>query len=202
MGCFITIEGPNGVGKSTFIHLLEEHLLKYKKVYTTKEPSTTSFGKYVQSNEGNLSGKSYAHLIAADRCYHIENFIMPNLKKYDIVLCDRYIESSLVLQYYDGVDLDYIWDLNKTFLVPDISLILTANIQVIEKRLNERQVLTAFEKRMTRKMEIELYLQAADFLKKKGFNIFNYTNNSKEDAIVAVEYLVDLIKSWEDKNER
>lgn len=202
MGRFITIDGPNGVGKSTFIHLLEDHLSKFKKVYTTKEPSATSFGKYVQSNEGNLSGKSYAHLIAADRCYHIENFIMPNLKEYDIVLCDRYIESSLVLQHYDGVDLDYIWNLNKSFLVPDISIILTANIQVIEKRLNERQVLTAFEKRMTRKMEVEFYLQAANFLKKKGYNIFNYTNDSKEDAIAAVEHLVNLIRTWGDKNER
>lgn len=193
MGIFITIEGPNGVGKTTFIEELNKRLSTYKAVYITKEPSETNFGQYVKSNEESFSGKCYAHLIAADRCYHLDNFIKPNLMKYDIIICDRYIESSLVLQSYDGVEKDYIWKLNNDFLIPDISIILYASGEILEKRLAARKSWSRFEKAMSRNQEIELYKQAYLYIKEKGFNAFLLKNELESDFENNIQHLIELI---------
>ena len=81
MGIFITVEGPNGVGKSTFIKRLEEMFLSKYMVFLTREPTNTNFGNYVKKNEEMLEGEAYAYLIAADRCYHLKNYIEPELDK-------------------------------------------------------------------------------------------------------------------------
>lgn len=193
LGLFITIEGPNGVGKSTIIKLLQSELSQLGTVFLTKEPSETAFGAYVKSNEGTLKGKSYAHLIAADRCYHVENFVIPSMKKYGIVLCDRYIESSLVLQYFDGVDLDYIWNLNSTFPVPDLSITLTAAAEVLRERLSERENLSAFEVAMTRELEIDLYTQAESFLISKGYNVHRFSTNPPKKATQTATEILDVV---------
>lgn len=192
MGMFITIEGPNGVGKTTFIDLLSKALYP-KSVYVTREPSRTEFGQFVKNNEGALRGKSYAYLIAADRCNHIENDVVPAMEKYDIVLCDRYIESSLVLQYYDGVDLDFIWKLNEDFLVPNLSIILIAQDENLHLRLSQRNMLSAFEKKISRSKEIELYKNAYAYIKSKGFNPIMQYNDTLEDQSNNLERVRQLI---------
>ena len=181
MGVFITIEGPNGVGKSTFIAALKKELEKAYTVYVTSEPSPSGLGNFVRENEIGLQGRSYALLIAADRCFHLEKFVVPNLSQYDVVVSDRYIESSLVLQHADGLSLDEIWDINKRFLVPDISVVLDANSALLQTRLSERLNLTYFEKELSRGTERELYAVAADYLKNRGFNVHCIDNNTEDD---------------------
>lgn len=181
MGVFVTIEGPNGVGKSTFIAALKEELEKTYRVYITKEPSPSALGSFVRENEIGLRGRSYALLIAADRCFHLENFVVPNLGQFDVVVSDRYIESSLALQHADGLTLDDIWDINKRFLFPDISVVLDADSELLQARLSERSNLTYFEKELSRETERELYTVAADYLKNKGLNVHCIGNNTKDD---------------------
>lgn len=181
MGIFITVEGPNGVGKSTFIKRLEEMLLSKYMVFLTREPTNTNFGNYVKKNEEMLEGKAYAYLIAADRCYHLKNYIEPELDKGKIVISDRYIESSLVLQEFDGVKREDIWHLNCNFMIPDLSIILLGTEEILERRLLERNVLTRFEKKMTRRDEIERYIKAAEFLKVKGFNVMTFYNDTESE---------------------
>ena len=147
MGIFVTIEGPNGVGKSTFIDQLENILISDYSVFLTKEPSQSNLGEYVKCNEEHLDGEVYAHLIAADRCYHLEKIVEPELKNGKIVISDRYIESSLVLQKFDGVELDDIWRLNCKFRVPDLSVILLGTENTLNTRLVERDTLTNYEKK-------------------------------------------------------
>lgn len=198
MGIFVTIEGPNGVGKTTFIESLSRELYP-KSTYITKEPSRTEFGQYVKNNEGALQGKSYAYLIAADRCYHLENEIIPALKKYDIVLCDRYIESSLVLQYYDGVDLDFIWKINEDFLVPDLSIILLAEDNNLHFRLSQRDTISAFEEKISRIEEVELYKNANNYIKKKGFNTVILHNDNMNDLsqnLCSVKQLIYKLEGY------
>ena len=194
-GLFITIEGPNGVGKSTFINRLHSKLINEYNVYTTKEPSNTPYGNYVKNNEGQLQGIAYAYLICSDRCNHIENEIIPHLKQGDIVLCDRYIESSLVYQQFDGVAIDKIWQLNQDFLIPDISILLLADIDIIEKRLAERDTLSDFERRMSRKEEVNAYKDAQEFLTEKGFNCVQYLNNSYCDIETNTKYVYNIINN-------
>lgn len=196
MSIFITIEGPNGVGKTTFIDSLKNALAP-RTVYTTKEPSPTDFGRYVKNNEGALHGKSYAYLIAAERCNHIENYVIPALKKYDIVLCDRYVESSLVLQYYDGVSLDFIWKLNEDFLVPNLSIILIAQSDNLSSRLSQRESLSEFEKVISRSEEVKLYLNAYHYIKQKGFNPIILNNDTLENQSSNIVKVKQIISSME-----
>lgn len=179
MGIFITVEGPNGVGKSTFIKRLEEMLSSKHRVFLTREPSNSNFGNYVKKNEDMLEGEAYAYLIAADRCYHLKNIIEPELDKGKIVISDRYIESSLVLQEYDGVKIEDIWRLNCNFMIPDLSIILLGAEEILKCRLLERKELTRFEKKMTRRDEIERYIKTAEFLKVKGFNVVTFYNDTE-----------------------
>ena len=193
MGIFITIEGPNGVGKSTFIQALKEKLEDKYSVCLTKEPTDTSFGNYVRNNEQCLSGNAYAYLIAADRCYHLEEFIYRQLEQNDIVISDRYIESSLVLQSRDGVALDDIWRLNCKFRVPELSIILTATEDKLQARLEERKILTRFEKKLSRRSELEGYKEAADFISQKGFNVLILSNDTYNDLRNNINTCIEMI---------
>lgn len=201
MGIFITVEGPNGVGKSTFIKRLEEMLLSEYMVFLTREPSNSNFGNYVRKNEEMLEGEAYAYLIAADRCYHLKNFIVPELNKGKIVISDRYIESSLVLQEYDGVKIDDIWRLNCNFIVPDLSIILLASEEILKCRLLERNELTRFEKKMTRRDEIERYIKAAKFLKVKGFNVVTFYNDTELELSNSLNDVKEFINNLEREKE-
>lgn len=195
MGLFVTVDGPNGVGKTTFIKNLAVKLEESFKVYTTKEPTETNLGRWVKSNTENLYGRAYAHMIAADRCYHVDNYIIPNKDKYDVIICDRYIESSLVLQFHEGVEKDYIWKLNSEFPIPDISVMLTAQEAVLDYRLSQRENLSSFEIRLSRKEEIKLYNNAALYLKTKDYNHIVFDNDDKNfDNNLAVAY-DEIIKS-------
>ena len=90
-GLFISVDGPNGAGKTTFIRTLVENLSVNYDVYDTREPSPTSFGTFVKKNEGGLKGMQYAQLIWADRHYHLQTCVQPQLSLGKIVVCDRYI---------------------------------------------------------------------------------------------------------------
>lgn len=196
MGIFITVEGPNAVGKSTFIKNITQIIEKFCSVYSTKEPSNTELGEYVRKNESELHGKPYAHLIATDRCYHLEKDIIPNLKTHDVVVSDRYIESSLVLQKFDGVDMEYIWKLNSDFLVPDLSLNLIAPDDQLEQRLSSRPQLSKFEIQMSRNEELSYYKKARLFLKDKNFKIIVLDNsdlNYNGNLQIACEKIRELV---------
>jgi dTMP kinase len=109
-GLFITFEGPDGSGKSTIIGLIYDKLKQTKygsKVVLTREPG----GKnniiaedirniLLNKLDYKISGRAEALLFAASRAQHVKDFIKPNIDNNKIVLCDRYIHSSLVYQGY------------------------------------------------------------------------------------------------------
>jgi len=175
---FIAIDGPNGVGKTSIIEGVKTILGNDKKIFITKEPSETEFGQYVKKNENEYSGEHYSMLIASDRQYHIDAIIKPHLNNGEIVICDRYIASSLVLQNFDGVSKKKIWKINEHFLIPDLYVIILANEKEIEERLRKRTQLSKFERKMSRAEEIKYFKNAANYLKKKKFNILKLNNNN------------------------
>ena len=180
-GLFISIDGPNGAGKSTFIRELSKCFSLRSALFFTREPSDTPFGHYVKCNEGRLSGLPYAYLICADRCHQVENEIVPHLNAGETVISDRYIESSLVCQNFDGVPIDKIWDLNKDFPVPQLSIMLLADESVLRYRLSQRDKLSDFELRMTRVEELQRYIAAKEFLMQKGLRYVVCYNNTLKD---------------------
>src|ERR1017187_6541794 len=99
-GLFITFEGPEGSGKTTHIQLLASFLKKQgRRVVVTREPGGTPLAKafrrlLLESGDGLLP-LAELFLYEADRAQHVEQTILPALKKGFIVLCDRYTDSTL-----------------------------------------------------------------------------------------------------------
>jgi len=179
-GKFITFDGPNGAGKSTLIAEVSSLLsMAGVDLFLTAEPTDSPLGRFIRANEENYRGKTLAYFVALDRYLHLENEILPALINGKVVLCDRYIDSSLVLQRLDGLNFDFIWDLNKYFCVPDLSIILTARVEILEKRLLERDKLTRFERQNSRGNELDYYLDAANYLSEHGFNVMTVDNGDK-----------------------
>ena len=110
-GIFITFEGIDGVGKSTQLDLLYKKCLElgYAAV-RTREPGGTELGQWIRSlllnpDMGEISVQTEILLYAADRAQHVAQVIAPALAAGKVVLCDRYIDSTLAYQGY-GLERD------------------------------------------------------------------------------------------------
>ena len=139
-GLFISFEGGEGVGKSTQIELLKTSLTKKNiNVLSTREPGGTKegelFRKFLVSGEIN-SWDSYSEslLFNALRREHINKIINPSLFKGDIVLCDRFIDSTIVYQGVGGaINESLLLSLHKNFcydLYPDITFFLSLDPKI------------------------------------------------------------------------
>jgi dTMP kinase len=118
---FITFEGVEGAGKTTQIALLAERLRAegHRDVLTTREPGHGPLGielrRLVLDPPQGVLVDSRAELLImlADRAQHVAQCIRPHLDRGGIVICDRYVDSSLAYQGYGrGLDLDEIASLN------------------------------------------------------------------------------------------
>ena len=178
-GFFVSFEGPNGVGKSSLLDGVANQLVRLNfDILKTKEPTLSPLGQFVRAAEENYQGRILAYLVAADRYFHLENEVLPALQEGKIVLSDRYVESSLVLQRLDGLNIEFIWSLNSQICVPDLSVILTAPVEILEQRLFQRSWFSRFERTKSRREELDYYIEAADFLSRYGFNIFLLDNGA------------------------
>ena len=150
---FIVFEGLDGSGQSTQSNLLKNFLIKKKiKVILTKEPTSVSQAgkkiKAILSEKIKIDPKKLQKLFAEDRKWHLENIIIPSLKKNKWVISDRYFFSSFAYGASEGIDLRWLIKINKNFLFPDLTFILKVKPQIcilrIEKRGAEK---TFFEKK-------------------------------------------------------
>ncbi|WP_336159918.1 dTMP kinase [Amycolatopsis sp. VC5-11] len=138
-GLFVTLDGPAGVGKTTNTRLVREYLGKRGyNVYATAEPSHGLLGETARHNTGTYRGYTLACMVAADRYHHIETEVRPHLKAGFIVVCDRYVASSYVLQRMDGVPLQFIEAINSAADRPDLAFILQAPPGVTAARVAAR----------------------------------------------------------------
>jgi dTMP kinase len=134
-GLFISFEGGEGVGKSTQIELLKISLSKINiNVLSTREPGGTKEGELIRNFlvSGEINSwdtYSEALLFNALRREHINKIINPSLFKGDIVLCDRFIDSTIVYQGVGGeINQKLLLSLHKKFcydLYPDITFLLS-----------------------------------------------------------------------------
>ncbi len=142
-GLFICIEGLDKCGKTTHSTLLVESLQKggYDAVYTS-EPSNGEIGRFIRKYVLNRKRRIYvaveALLFAADRAEHTEMFIKPNLERGRIVVSDRYVFSSLAYQGAAGMDLEWIREINRAAIDPDLAIYIDVPIDVIIRRFRGR----------------------------------------------------------------
>ena len=132
MGRFITLEGPDGSGKTTQAHLLVEWLRDQgHDVLHTREPGGTEISDQIRDvlhDSGNtaMDPRTEFLLYSASRAQHVSELILPSLAAGKLVVSDRYADSSLAYQGYGrGLDLEMlqkITDFATQGLKPDLTL--------------------------------------------------------------------------------
>ncbi|WP_234043340.1 dTMP kinase [Streptomyces marianii] len=184
-GLLVAVEGPGGVGKST-VTALVARLLRAEgvPVLPTREPTDTALGNLARHGTDEYQGEAMACLIAADRFKHGEE-IRPALERGEVVVCDRYIASSLALQCMDGVDREFVWLLNERVLQPDLTVMVTGHPDVIEARLTARGAHSRYERAQgSSRVECAYFAEAAKFLRSKGHRVLdvNATQTPAEEV--------------------
>ena len=145
---FISFEGIDKSGKGTQISLLVDYLKEKKyEVLPTCEPGGTRLGKKIErilleSSLGRIGGTAELFLYLADRSEHVKKVIKPALKKYEIVISDRFADASLAYQGYGrGLDIHWIDELNKRAtqgIYPELTFLLDTDPELAKKRSKEK----------------------------------------------------------------
>ncbi|MCW3989526.1 MAG: dTMP kinase [Candidatus Bathyarchaeota archaeon] len=142
-GLFIVLEGIDGSGKDTHLKLLARELreLGYA-VVETAEPSRGRVGTFLKGyakRKERLPAESEAFLYASDRFEHLKNVVKPALRRDQIVISARYYYSSMAYQGAVGVDLDWIREMNRFALKPDLAILLDILPEYSLHRLKRRR---------------------------------------------------------------
>ncbi|MBX9876836.1 MAG: dTMP kinase [Candidatus Obscuribacterales bacterium] len=144
-GIFISLEGPDGAGKTTQLKLLSKYLDSVNCQYIiTRDPGGTPLGKQIRRivlhSEGDVSPVAELLLYQADRAQHVSEIIGPALKKGLVVLCDRYVDSTLAYQGYGrNIDLGLIRQLNEIAtggLMPELTILFDIDSEAGLSRLH------------------------------------------------------------------
>ena len=197
-GLLVTIEGPNGAGKTSLALAVAAHLgAAGESIHCTRQPSPSPLGDTVRAAERDVTGRALACLVAGDRHYQCETEIIPRLRAGATVLCDRYIESSLVLQRFDGVELDYILQINRGIPRPGLRIQLLATPEVLTERLAQREIAPErrFERGIGPALELELYAEADALLTEREQLPASLFDTSATDADELGAVVADLVLS-------
>ena len=141
-GLFIAFEGGDGAGKSTQVTLLREALEAAGRTVTvTRQPGGTELGHQIRDlvlHGAHVAPRAEALLFAADKAHHVDQLIRPALDRGEVVLTDRYTDSSVA---YQGAGRDLgaqeIHDLNMWAvdeLVPDLTVVVDISAQEGRRR--------------------------------------------------------------------
>lgn len=143
-GYFITLEGGEGAGKTSILPTLKIRLQKRGyDVLLTREPGGIEIAEEIRSlilnpNHSEMDAKTEALLYAAARSQHLTQKIIPALEDGKIVICDRFIDSSLAYQgYARGLGIDEVFMINK-FAIQECMPTLTLFFNIEPKKGLER----------------------------------------------------------------
>lgn len=193
----MTVDGPGGVGKSTTVAALARLLQTTGvTVDATREPTDTPLGRLARYGTDTYRGLTMACLVAADRYEHLTNRIRPAVAAGTVVVCDRYVASSLVLQSIDGVPADTLWSINRHADRPDLSVFLTGDPDVIARRLAERGAHSRYETLPdSTRNECALFDQATKFVAAAGWRVLTLdaTTAPADELAAAIATRIDAL---------
>lgn len=143
---FVTYEGIEGAGKSTQLKKVAQ-FFSNKKVLTTREPGGTVVAEKIRqilihpTNE-TLSFKTEAYLMQAARVQHVQEVLEPALKTHDLILCDRFIDSSTAYQGIGrNLGVSWIEQLNAFSIgnaIPNLTFFIDIPLSLSQERMNAR----------------------------------------------------------------
>lgn len=154
-GIFVTFEGPDGSGKTTQVNLLKEYFnsLGYE-VLITREPGGTNISEKIRKlildpENKEMGAVCEALLYAASRAQHMHEVIIPALNLGKMVICDRFVDSSIVYQgYARGLGDEMVGNINEYAIqgrTPDRTFLITIPPEVGIKRKNSDGALDRLE---------------------------------------------------------
>jgi dTMP kinase len=146
-GRLITVEGVEGAGKSTQVASLRAWLAgRGVSVLTTSEPDGTPLGanlRHVLGEVDRVSPLTETLLFTASRAEHVRQVVQPALAAGQVVLCDRYVDSTVAYQGYGrGLSLETVGQLNRLAtdgLMPDLTLVLDLDVAEGLRRVRARR---------------------------------------------------------------
>ncbi|MBM7836562.1 dTMP kinase [Clostridium sardiniense] len=199
-GLFIVFEGGEGSGKSTMIDKVYEWLRECDyDCIKTREPGGISIAEQIREvilNKENtkMDGKTEALLYAAARRQHLVEKVIPALENGQVVLCDRFVDSSLAYQgYARGLGIEEVYEINKFAIgdcVPNISILFDISPEVGMARIKKNA-----EREVNR-----LDLEKLDFHNKvrEGYDIIYRKNRDrmvKINADESIDKVFDDVKN-------
>ncbi|MEM3346204.1 MAG: dTMP kinase [Desulfurococcaceae archaeon] len=135
-GLFIVLEGIDGSGKTTIAKALIQELEKrgYRTLYTF-EPTDSDIVNIIKNKYGSLRDPFIDALaFALDRLIHIKTKIKPALENGFIVLADRYFYSSVAYQSASGAPIEWVFEVNRWAIKPDIAVYLDVDPKIALQR--------------------------------------------------------------------
>ena len=144
-GIFITFEGPDGAGKTTILSMVANH---FKEAMVTREPGGIDIAEQIRKvilNKENtaMDPRTEALLYAAARRQHLIEKVKPALEEEKMVLCDRFVDSSLAYQgYARGLGIDEVWSINQFAiedLMPQLTIYFDIEPELGLKRINKNK---------------------------------------------------------------
>ena len=193
-GLFIVFEGGEGSGKSTMIDKVYEWLRECNyDCIKTREPGGISIAEQIRQvilNKENtdMDSRTEALLYTAARRQHLVEKVIPALENGQVVLCDRFLDSSLAYQgFARGIGIDEIYEINKFAIgdcMPDISILFDISREVGMERINKNS-----QREVNR-----LDLESLDFHNKvrEGYDIV-YKNNKDRMVKINAEEPIDKV---------
>ena len=150
MSLFVTIEGVEGCGKTTIGKLIVEKLINdgYEVIYT-REPGGIEIAEQIRKvildvNNTNMDPRTEALLYAASRRQHLIEKIVPAIKNNKIIICDRFVDSSLAYQgHARGLGIDNVYEINKfaiDTLMPDLTLLFDLDPKLGLERISANKL--------------------------------------------------------------
>jgi dTMP kinase len=151
--CFITLEGGEGVGKTTNLDFIQEYLADHGvDVLRTREPGGTPLGEEIRHlllNSESMDSYAELLLVFSSRAQHVNTLIKPALTVGRWVLCDRFTDASYAYQgggrQLDGKVIGFLEQWVQDGLQPDLTLLLDAPVEVGMARAKQRKQSDRFE---------------------------------------------------------
>lgn len=192
-GLFIALEGIDGSGTTTHLKLLSSWLTtKGYEVVKTHEPTNGRIGRVIREvlRDSSVPSAIDALLFAADRVDNTINCIQPALDQGKVVITDRYVESSIAYQTSSGLDMEWVRELNKLALTPNITILFDISPQVALGRKRKSKKKEKFERTTFLEKVRQIFLARAE---KEGFKVVNAERSIKEVQSKIRKYVQPLL---------